>query len=97
MRGKSSTSNMPPSVSSHPDEEGQEQALTTLADKLPLFIMAALLVVGALGLGHVRYLYVRENRDRARRTAGWGAAEFAEEKKSELRRGEQRLYHRMVL
>lgn len=66
-------------------------------DKIPLFVMAALLVLGALGLGHVRYLYVGENKDRARRTAGWGPAEFAEEKKSEARRGEQRLDHRMVL
>lgn len=84
-------------MSPHRKAEVKKQTLTTVADKLPLFIMATLLVVGALGLGHVRYLYVRENEDRARRTAVWGAAEFAEEKKSEVRRGEQRLYHRMVL
>lgn len=68
-----------------------------VADKIPLFIMAALLVAGALGLGHVRYLYVRENKDRARRTAGWGEAEFAQERRSDVRRGEQRFDHRMVL
>lgn len=59
--------------------------------------MAGLMFASAAGMGHVRYLYARENKRRARVLAGWTPAELSAEHKSEVRRGEQRLYHRLML
>lgn len=53
--------------------------------------MAALLVLGAAGMGAVRYMYTRENKRRKRTTLGWGEAEFATERSSTIRRGDQKL------
>lgn len=53
--------------------------------------MAGLLILGGVGMELVRYLYVRENKRRRQITAGWGEREFAAEKASAVRRGDQRL------
>jgi hypothetical protein len=55
-----------------------------------LIITIVLLVVGAVGLVFVRFMYKLENQKRAREIAEWDEQQFAIEASSEERRGDQR-------
>jgi hypothetical protein len=48
------------------------------------------MVVGALGLVFIRFMYQLENKKRGREIENWDEAQFAAEAASEERRGDQR-------
>lgn len=53
--------------------------------------MAGLLLFGGMGMLLVRYLYAKENQRRKQIRAGWSEQDFAAEKVSTVRRGDQRV------
>lgn len=50
----------------------------------------AIMVFGICGLGFLKFMYLRENKNRAREIATWEEADFANEATSEKRRGDQK-------
>ncbi|KAK7955711.1 MFS general substrate transporter [Apiospora aurea] len=60
------------------------------ADEVPLIITICIMVAGCCGLISIRFMYQRENRKRAAEIATWDERRFAEERASQVRRGDQR-------
>ncbi|KAK3667341.1 hypothetical protein LTR22_001857 [Elasticomyces elasticus] len=56
----------------------------------PLIITMAIMVFGICGLGFLKFMYLRENKKRARDIANWDEADFASEAASTERRGDQK-------
>ncbi|KAK4160156.1 major facilitator superfamily domain-containing protein [Cladorrhinum sp. PSN259] len=56
----------------------------------PLTVTMVLAAVGTLGFAFVRVMYVLENRKRRKITATWDEHDYAQERNSEKRRGDQR-------
>jgi hypothetical protein len=50
----------------------------------------AIMVVGICGLGFLKFMYLRENKQRAREVATWDEGDFVAEAASEERRGDQK-------
>jgi cbb3-type cytochrome oxidase subunit 3 len=59
-------------------------------DETPLIITMAIMVFGICGLGFLKFMYLRENKKRAREIANWDEADFASEAASTKRRGDQK-------
>lgn len=64
--------------------------LISTIDETPLIVTMALMVFGIFGLGFLKFMYLRENKKRAREIANWDEADFANEAASEERRGDQK-------
>ena len=50
----------------------------------------AIMVFGICGLGFLKFMYLRENKKRAREIANWDESDFANEAASTERRGDQK-------
>ena len=64
--------------------------LTIVVDETPLIVTMALMVFGICGLGFLKFMYLRENKKRAREISNWDEADFASEAASKERRGDQK-------
>lgn len=64
--------------------------LTIVIDEISLIVTMALMVFGICGLGFLKFMYLRENKKRAREIANWDEADFANEAASRERRGDQK-------
>lgn len=64
--------------------------LTTAVDETPLIVTMALMVFGICGLSFLKFVYLRENKKRAREVSTWDEADFASEAASKERRGDQK-------
>lgn len=61
-----------------------------LLDEIPLIVTMIMMACGICGLVILKYMYKLENKRRARETASWDEAQFAAERVSQERRGDQR-------
>jgi hypothetical protein len=50
----------------------------------------AIMVVGICGLGFIKFMYLRENKKRAKQVTTWDEGDFAAEAVSDKRRGDQK-------
>lgn len=71
-------------------EAGQIKMLKIVIDETPLIVTMALMIFGICGLGFLKFMYLRENKKRAREIATWDEADFASEAASKERRGDQK-------